>query len=86
MFSTSYKMTGIVLFIIPLIVFPLLYFGRFLRQLTRQTQDKLADSAGIATELIIAAQTLQANNYEKRASIRYGEAIEESYEKINLID
>ncbi len=80
MFSTSYKMTGIVLFIIPLIVFPLLYFGRFLRKLTRQTQDKLADSAGLATELIIAAQTLQANNYEKRATIKYEEVIEESYE------
>ena len=81
MLSTSIKLAGIVSFIIPIIVFPLLYFGRFLRQLTRQTQDKLADSAGIATELIFAVQTLQANNYEKLGAKSYAEAIEKSYEK-----
>ena len=81
MLSTSIKLAGIVLFIIPIIVFPLIYFGRFLRQLTRQTQDKLADSAGIATELILAVQTLQANNYEKIGTKSYAEAIEKSYEK-----
>ncbi len=81
MLSTSIKLASVVLIIIPLIVFPLLYFGKFLRQLTRQTQDKLADSAGIATELIIAAQTLQANNYEKYGAKRYTDAIEKSYKK-----
>ncbi len=81
MLSTSIKLAGIVLIIIPLIVFPLLYFGKFLRQLTRQTQDKLADSAGIATELILAAQTLQANNYEEYGAKRYTQAIEKSYKK-----
>ncbi len=81
MLSTSIKLAGMVLFIIPIIVFPLLYFGGFLRRLTRQTQDKLANSAGIATEFILAVQTLQANNYEKFSAKRYADAIEKSYEK-----
>ena len=62
MFSTSIKLASFSLFIIPIIVFPLLYFGRFLRKLTRQTQDKLADSAGLASEYIFAATTIQTNS------------------------
>ena len=81
MLSTSVKLASIVLLIIPMIIFPLIYFGRFLRRLTRQTQDKLADSAGMATELILAAPTVQANNYENFAREDYKEVIEESYEK-----
>ena len=81
MLSTSVKLAGIVLLIIPMIIFPLIYFGRFLRRLTRQTQDKLADSAGMATELILAAPTVQANNYENFAREGYKAVIEESYEK-----
>ena len=64
MFSTSIKLASFSLLIIPLIVFPLLYFGRFLRKLTRQTQDKLADSAGLASEYIFAATTIQTNSYQ----------------------
>ena len=79
MFSTSIKLASFSLLIIPLVVFPLLYFGRFLRSLTRQTQDKLADSAGIASEYIFAATTLQTNSYQDHAVEEYNGLIDEGY-------
>ena len=81
MFSTSIKLASFSLLIIPLIVFPLLYFGRFLRKLSRQTQDKLADSAGLASEYIFAATTIQTNSYNDNAVKEYNKLIEDSYLK-----
>ena len=81
MFSTSIKLASFSLLIIPLIVFPLLHFGRFLRKLTRQTQDKLADSAGVASEYIFAATTIQTNSYQLQATKEYSNIIEDSYLK-----
>ena len=81
MFSTSVKLASFSLLIIPIIVFPLLYFGRFLRKLTRQTQDKLADSAGLASEYIFAATTIQTNSYQLQATKEYSNIIEDSYLK-----
>ena len=81
MFSTSIKLASFSLLIIPLIVFPLLFFGRFLRKLTRQTQDKLADSAGLASEYIFAATTIQTNSYNDNAVKEYNKLIEDSYLK-----
>ncbi len=84
MFSTSIKLASFSLLIIPLIVFPLLYFGRFLRKLTRQTQDKLADSAGLASEYIFAATTIQTNSYQDQSVAEYNELIEDSYLKSKM--
>ena len=84
MFSTSIKLASFSLLIIPIIVFPLLYFGRFLRKLTRQTQDKLADSAGLAAEYIFAATTIQTNSYQKHAIQEYNKIIEDSYLKSKM--
>ena len=84
MFSTSIKLASFSLLIIPLIVFPLLYFGRFLRKLTRQTQDKLADSAGLASEYIFAATTIQTNSYQDHSVAEYNELIEDSYLKSKI--
>lgn len=84
MFSTSIKLASFSLLIIPVIIFPLLYFGRFLRKLTRQTQDKLADSAGLASEYIFAATTIQTNSYQERAVKEYNDIIEDSYLKSKM--
>lgn len=81
MFSTSVKLASFSLLIIPIIVFPLLYFGRFLRKLTRETQDKLADSAGLASEYILATTTVQTNNYQEQAIKEYNSLIEGGYLK-----
>ena len=65
MIFTSTKLSSLVLLLVPIIVLPLLMLGRTLRRLSRESQDKIADSSGVAAEMLRAAQTVQANTYER---------------------
>src|SRR5205085_902631 len=60
MVITSPKLSGFVLLAIPIIVIPLVAFGRWVRRLSRNAQDTLADASAYASELIGAIRTVQA--------------------------
>ena len=79
MFITSPKLSGLVLAAIPLIVFPLVGFGRKVRKRSRAAQDTLAEAMTYAGEAIGATRTLQAFNTEARAQASFGEAVEASF-------
>ena len=53
---------------IPLIVIPLVAFGRWVRRLSRNAQDTLADASAYASELIGAIRTVQAYTGERLAT------------------
>ncbi len=72
MVVTSPKLSGFVLAVIPLIVLPLVAFGRRVRVLSRGAQDTLADASSYASELIGAIRTLQAFTNEPLARSRFG--------------
>ena len=80
MIATSPKLSIMVLAAIPVIVFPLVGFGRSVRQRSRAAQDTLAEASSYAGEVIGAARTLQAFNAENAARTRYSSAIESAYE------
>lgn len=61
---TSLKMTGLVLLMVPFVILPILFLGRKLRALSRESQDKIAESSGEASETLLAAQTVQAYTHE----------------------
>jgi ATP-binding cassette subfamily B protein len=67
------------MFAIPLIVLPLVAFGRLVTRRSRATQDTLADATAFATEAIGAVRTLQAFTGEAAARGRFVEAIEHSF-------
>ena len=67
MVITSPKLSGFVLAAIPLIVLPLVGFGRSVRRRSRAAQDTLADASAYAAELIGAVRTLQAFTNEPLA-------------------
>jgi ATP-binding cassette subfamily B protein len=79
MVITSPKLSGFVLAAIPLIVLPLVGFGRSVRRRSRAAQDTLADASAYAAELIGAVRTLQAFTNEPLASGRFSEAVERAY-------
>jgi ATP-binding cassette subfamily B protein len=79
MVVTSPKLSGFVLAAIPLIVLPLVAFGRSVRRRSRTAQDTLADASAYAAELIGAVRTLQAFTNEKLASGRFADAVERAY-------
>jgi ATP-binding cassette, subfamily B, bacterial len=79
MVVTSPRLSAFVLAAIPVIVMPLVGFGRIVRKRSRTAQDTLADASAYAAELIGAIRTLQAFTNEKLAVRRFGEAVERAY-------
>jgi ATP-binding cassette subfamily B protein len=77
--TTSPSLAGMILLLIPLVIVPLIVVGRKLRVLSRQTQDRIADTSGLAGETLNAIQTVQAFTLEALHSKRYGLAVEDSF-------
>jgi ATP-binding cassette, subfamily B, bacterial len=67
MVVTSPKLSGLVLLAIPLIVLPLIFFGRKVRALSRDAQDTLAHSAAYAQERLLAVTAVQSFVQENAA-------------------
>ena len=67
MVLTSPKLAGLSLLALPLVVAPLVIYGRKVRSLSRQAQDTLASSAAYAQERLGAMTTVQANVQENAA-------------------
>jgi len=80
MVISSPRLSGIVLAAIPLIVIPLVAFGRWVRRLSRNAQDTLANASAFASELVGAMRTVQAYTNERLANARFGAEVEQSYE------
>jgi ATP-binding cassette subfamily B protein len=80
MVVTSPRLSGFVLLAIPLIVIPLVAFGRWVRRLSRNAQDTLADATAYASELVSAIRTVQAYTGERLANARFGKEVEQAYE------
>jgi ATP-binding cassette subfamily B protein len=79
MVITSPRLSLFVLGAIPVIVLPLVGFGRAVRKRGRAAQDTLAEASGYADELIGAMRTLQAFTNEKLAQSRFSSAVEQAY-------
>jgi ATP-binding cassette subfamily B protein len=79
MIYTSPKLSALVIVAIPVIVVPLIAFGRSVRRRSRQAQDTLADATAYASEQIGAMRTLQAFTNEAMASGRFGKAVEAAF-------
>jgi ATP-binding cassette subfamily B protein len=77
---TSARLTGIILLLIPLVLVPVLTFGRRVRRLTRTTQDRIAEASGIAGETLNAIQTVQAFTLESYHAQRFGAAVSSSFD------
>jgi ATP-binding cassette subfamily B protein len=80
MVITSPRLSGFVLLAIPLIVIPLVAFGRWVRRLSRNAQDTLAEATAYASELVGAIRTVQAYTAEKLANARFGGEVEQAYD------
>jgi len=80
MVITSPRLSGFVLLAIPVMVVPLVAFGRWVRRLSRNAQDTLADATAYASELVGAIRTVQAYTSEPLANARFGGEVEQAYE------
>jgi ATP-binding cassette subfamily B protein len=80
MVVSSPKLSGFVLAAIPLIVIPLVAFGRWVRRLSRNAQDTLAEASAYAGELVGSIRTVQAYTNEQLANARFGKEVEQAYD------
>jgi ATP-binding cassette subfamily B protein len=79
MVVTSPKLSAFVLGAIPLIVLPLVGFGRAVRRRSRAAQDTLAETSAFAAEQIGSVRTLQAYTNERPAVAHFTRAVERAY-------
>lgn len=79
MVVTSPKLTGLCLVGVPLVVAPIIIFGRRVRKLSRDSQDRIADTSAYAVEAMNAIQTVQAFTHEDSDRDGFHRAVEDSF-------
>jgi ATP-binding cassette, subfamily B, bacterial len=77
---TNPKVMAAVLGIIVLVVVPAIIAGRRVRRLSRDSQDRVADSAAIASETLNAMSVVQSYTAEAREALRFDKASENAFD------
>ena len=72
---TSPRLAGMILLLLPLVIVPIILIGRRVRTLSRASQDRVADTSGLAGETLNAIATVQAFTMERLQSTRFGDAV-----------
>jgi ATP-binding cassette subfamily B protein len=80
LFVTSVKLSSIILGLLVLVVVPIVLFGRRVRKLSRDSQDRIADASAMAGEILNAMPTVQAFTHEKIESSRFGASVEGAFQ------
>jgi ATP-binding cassette, subfamily B, bacterial len=76
---TSSKLAGLMLIVVPIVVVPILFFGRRVRRLSRSSQDRIADVGAYAEEMINAIRTVQAFTHEPVDRARFAARVGDSF-------
>ena len=80
MVITNAKLTLMVVICVPLVVFPILIFGRRVRALSRVSQDRLADVGTYVSEAIKNIKVVQAFNHQQRDRQRFRSHVEAAFD------
>lgn len=80
LFITNPKLTSIVMLAIPLVIVPILFFGRRVRSLSRQSQDRVADVGSYVGEILGQIKTVQAYNHQPQDRTRFSTVVEQAFE------
>ncbi len=80
LFATNVKLTLIVLVSVPLVLIPILIYGRRVRALSRQSQDSMADVGSYAGEAIEQIKTVQSFSSEQYEKAAFADEVEKAYE------
>jgi ATP-binding cassette, subfamily B, bacterial len=79
MVITSPKLAALCLIGVPLVVLPIILFGRRVRRLSRDSQDRIADTSAYAGESLNAVATVQAFTHEDADRAHFAHAVEDSF-------
>ncbi|MEO4013425.1 ABC transporter transmembrane domain-containing protein [Pseudomonas rossensis] len=79
LFITNPKLTSIVVVALPLVIAPILIFGRRVRSLSRLSQDRIADIGSYVSETLGQIKTVQAYNHQIQDEQRFAATVEEAF-------
>ena len=79
LFVTNPKLTSIVVIALPLVLVPILIFGRRVRSLSRLSQDRIADVGSYVAETLGQIKTVQAYNHQPQDEQRFAQTVEEAF-------
>lgn len=65
---------------IPLVIVPIVFFGRKIRSVSRSSQDRVADVGAYVTEVLSAMKVVQSFGQERREGERFGGVVERTFE------
>ncbi len=77
---TSWRLTLVMLALVPVAALGAVVYGRIARRLSRQVQDALAKSTEVAEETLSGIRTVRAFAREDAEDARYGEAVGKAYD------
>ncbi|WP_434672425.1 ABC transporter transmembrane domain-containing protein [Pseudomonas sp. R1-15] len=78
LFITNPKLTSIVVVALPLVLAPILVFGRRVRSLSRESQDRIADVGSYVSETLGQIKTVQAYNHQVQDEHRFAATVEQA--------
>jgi len=79
LFITNAKLTALVMICVPLVVAPILIYGRRVRNLSRQSQDKIAAVGAYVGEVLGQIKTVQAYNHQSIDQRKFHDQVEEAF-------
>lgn len=77
---TSHHLAGYISLALVCVVLPIYFFGRKVRKLSRDSQDRIADTSALAGEVLNAMPTVQAYTQEARESERFNHLVEAAFD------
>jgi len=79
LFITNPRLTSVVLICIPLVIGPIMFFGRRVRRLSRSSQDEIANVGAYVGESIQQVKTVQAYTHEADDRAKFAEHVEKAF-------
>ncbi|MDH1308171.1 ABC transporter transmembrane domain-containing protein [Pseudomonas fulva] len=79
LFITNPKLTSIVVVALPVVLAPILLFGRRVRSLSRQSQDRVADVGSYVAETLGQIKTVQAYTHQAHDQALFADTVESAF-------
>jgi ATP-binding cassette, subfamily B, bacterial len=79
LFVTSARLSAIIIVLLAAVVLPIVFYGRRVRKLSRDSQDRVADASAVAGEILNAMPTVQAYTQEGHEIRRFSGTVENAF-------
>jgi len=79
LFITSATLSAIIIVMLAAVVLPIVFYGRRVRKLSRESQDRVADASALAGEILNAMPTVQAFTHEEIEARRFANSVERAF-------